>query len=155
MATITSANSTQYEALFVAEPASRQDAGLIGGVVRRSYAEYTVASADEIASDGVITMMKLPKGARIVGAKAVMPASGATGQFNIGWPVNGDLAADPDALFAGLDPGVAAVDSSLASTSAAWNKKLEAEATVQLVCLEITADSGGDSLELEVSYVID
>lgn len=156
MATITSAKSTQLTALEETEPREVVDASIQHGSVRRAYAEYTVAAGDEIGSDGVIDMMKLPKGARIVDASVVIPASGANGQFNVGWPANGDLAADPDALFATLDPGQAAVDADLdKSAAAAYNKKLEAEATIRLTCIEATADAGGDTIELEVFYVVD
>jgi hypothetical protein len=157
MATVTSAKSTQLTALEVTEPREVVDAGVQHASVRHAYAAYAVDAADEIGSDGVIQMLKLPKGARIVDAAIKIPASGATGQFDVGWAAGaeGDLAADQDALFAGLDPGDAAVDSELARTSAAYMKKLEEEATIQLTCLEATADSGGDEYELSVFYVID
>lgn len=155
MATVTSAKSTQLTALEVTEPREVVDAGVQHASVRHAYAEYTVDAADEVGSAGVIEMLKLPKGARIVDAAIKIPASGTGGQFNVGWALNGDLAADTDALFAALDPGDAAVDTTLLRTSAAYMKKLEDEATISLTCIEATADAGGEQIELSVFYVID
>lgn len=155
MATVTSAKSVELTAIEDTEPSVRQDASKIGGVKRVAYGSYTVDAADEIGSDGLIEMVKIPKGARITDAHLVIPASGATGQFDVGWAANGDLAADTDALFAAADPGDAAVDSRMAGTADAFMQKLAAEATIGMTCIEATEDSGGDTYELLVEYVLD
>lgn len=156
MATVTSAKSVELTQIEDTEPSDRLDAAKRGGVKRSVYATYVVGADDEIGSDGVIEMCKIPKGAYISNAHINIPASGATGQFDVGWAANGDLSADQDALFAGLDPGDAAVDADMDKDAAlGYMQKLADEATIQLTCLEATADAGGDTIELEIEYVLD
>ena len=147
-------------ALTAAKPPLKLDVTENHGRQRRSYDSFLIASADELALNDVIKMMKLPKGACIYDAMLSMPASGATGQVQIGWPVSSDglQVADLDALYtsAQADPGNAAIDKLvLSSVQAGYNLKLAAEVQVQMTAVEVTADAGGDLWELEVHYTLD
>tara|TARA_R100001086_G_scaffold240680_1_gene167029 strand:- start:9806 stop:10276 length:471 start_codon:yes stop_codon:yes gene_type:complete len=156
MATVTSAKSVELTQIEDTEPSDRLDAAKRGGVKRSVYATYVVDAADEIGSGGVIEMCKIPKGAYISNAHINIPASGTGGQFDVGWAANGDLSADLDAIFAAVDPGGAAVDADMdKDVAAAYMYKLDDEATIQLTCIEATADAGGDTIELEIEYVLD
>lgn len=127
------------------------------GRVRHLYDEYTVDTADEFGTSGLINAMKIPKGARIVEAHVVCPATGATGIFDIGWAAGagGLEAADADGLFVGIDPGAAAVDARIAGTVAGWNKTFLEEVQVQIDCTEVTADMGTKKIALSVFIVVD
>jgi hypothetical protein len=153
LTTVKGANLTNKEA----EPSVKIDASQEYGKLRIMYDSYTVDSADEFGTSGLIRMMKIPKGARLIDAEVSMPASGATGQFEVGWADSADLdedgnaveAADPNGIFTTQDPGDAAVDRSrMLSTVPGYMKRFDAEVEVQVDFTEATADSGGDTLEL-------
>lgn len=157
MATLTSVNSDSYANSYVTKPSVQIDVTLEKGRVRRAYASYTVDSADEFGTSGLINMFKLPKGARIIDASLVIPASGATGIVDVGWDAgdNSDETADANGIFAGADPGDAAVNATLDKTLAGYNRKFADTVNIQIDVTEATADSGGDEWELEILYVLD
>lgn len=155
MATLTTVKSvavTNNEA----EPSVKNSSALLGGVVRHYYDSYTVASADEFGTSGLIRMAPIPAGARVIYARCIIPASGATGKFDVGWAASsgGGEAADPNGFFSALDPGTAAVDAEMGDDLPGWNKTFSEEVEVQFDCSEATADSGGDTYELEMYYVV-
>lgn len=156
MATLTSVNGDN-RASEVASPAVKLDAAENKGKLRRLYDSYTIDAADEFGTSGLISMMTIPSGARIVDARFIAPASGATGICNIGWAAGatGAEAADDDGLFVLADPGGGAVDSKMSGTVAGYNKKFSEEVLVQIDVTEVTADSGGDTWQLEIFYVVD
>lgn len=156
LGTVLGVNATK----LAAKPPQKLDVTENHGRMRRSYDSFTLASADELAIGDIIKLSKLPEGARIVDAKLSMPASGATGQVKIGWPASadGNQAADDDALYtaAQADSGNAALDRlQLSSVQAGYNLKLDAEVQVQMEGVEVTADAGGDTWELEIWYTLD
>ena len=111
MATLTEvkgANLTLEEQV----PAEKINVGQAYGKLRVLYDSYTVDSADEFGTDGLIRLFTIPKGATLVDFEVSMPASGTTGIFDIGWAAgaNGDEAADPNGIINQVDPGAAAVD---------------------------------------------
>jgi len=155
MATIASTVKGAQNTNTTAVPSVLVDVSLQKGRVRRAYDSYTVASADELGTSALINFMLLPAGARIIDASLVFPASGATGTCDVGWTDNGTDGADADGLFASADPGGAAVDAKLDKTRPGYNQKFSEETQIQMSFSEITADSGGDTIELEVLYVVD
>lgn len=156
MATLTAVDGVNA-ASRKAEPSVKVEVSEQYGRVRRSYDSFAIDAADEFGTSGLIDMMKLPKGARIVDASLVMPASGATGIVDVGWDggLNGDETADPNGIFAAADPGDAAVDAKLDKTLPGYNRKFVDEVLIQIDVTELTADAGGDTWELEIYYVVD
>jgi hypothetical protein len=157
MATLTTVNSSQYADAYVDVPSDKLKAADKHGVLRRAYGSYTVDAADEFGTSGLINMFKLPKGATLVYARVAMEAAGATGIFDVGWDggTNSLETADPDGILASVDPGAAAVDALMPSTRPGYNKRFDDEVTIQVDWTEASADSGGDTLELECWYIVD
>lgn len=160
LTTVKGANLTNKEA----EPSVKIDASQEYGRLRVLYDSYTLDSGDEFGTDGLIRMFKIPKGARLIDAEVSMPASGANGQFEVGWAASEELdssgsaveAADPNGIFTTQDPGDAAVDRSrMLSTVPGYMKKFDAAVEVQVDFTEATADSGGDTLELVCIIAVD
>lgn len=125
------------------------------GNLRVLYDSYTVDSADEFGTDGLIRLFTIPKGARLIEFEVSMPASGATGVFDIGWAASDELdssgspveAADADGIMSQVDPGDAAVDrQAMLSTAPGYMKKFNAAVEVQAACAEATAAAAGKTL---------
>lgn len=158
MATLTTVNGVNAT-LRANVPSEKVAVQQQHGRVRVAYDSYTVDTADEFGTSGLINMMKIPKGARLVDAHVVCPATGATGIFDIGWAASTDaaatVAADADGIFAAIDPGAAAVDSRMAGTVAGWHKTFAEEVQVQCDCTEATADMGTLTIKLAIFYVLD
>lgn len=157
MATLTTvygANATKQQNQ---EPVAKVAANEDYGRLRVMYDSYTVDSADEFGTSGLINMMKIPKGAKLVYARTSMPASGATGIYEVGWAAGAGAveAADPDGIFTSQDPGDAAVDAEMPSTRPGYMKTFAEEVQVQVDFTEATADSGGDTLELLLFIAVD
>lgn len=136
-------------------PSSNLKPADMHGRIRRAYDYITLSGELSIAD--VIEMFKLPKGATIVDARFIGPSDGTTGQYDIGWSANGVDSAEVAGLFAGAaaDTGGGAKDIKLAGTSVGYNKLLSAETQIKLTVLEATTASTGDTLELEVFYIVD
>lgn len=156
MATLTSVNGAQ-RTNEIASPPVKLDVTLNKGKIRRLYDSYSIDAADELGTSGLISMMTIPAGARVVDARFVAPASGATGLVDIGWAASADgvEAADANGFFNQADPGAAAVDAKMGATLPGWNKKFSSPVLVQIDVTEITADSGGDTWHLEIFYVLE
>lgn len=146
-------NAVNFQASRVNEPAGKVSVKELHGRVRRLYDSYTLGA--ELAVNDVIKAGVLPSGAKIVDARIVAPADSAAGIVNMGWASNGKDAADPDGLFVGADFGGAALDSKMSAVVAGYNKELQAETELELVCTEATTDSTGNVLQWEVYYIVD
>lgn len=155
MATLTTVKGANLT-LVEQEVSEKLDVTQNYGKLRVLADSYTVGDDDEFGTSGLIRMFKIPKGARLIDARVAMPASGANGQFEVGWAASEDLdesgsaveAADPNGIFTTQDPGDAAVDARMSATVAGFLKRFDAEVEVQVDFTEATADSGGDTLEL-------
>lgn len=156
MATLTTVYGVNATKRDVTVPSVKIPANESYGRVRFVYDEYTVDTADEFGTSGLINCMKIPKGAKLVGAQVVCPATGATGIFDIGWAADaaGVVTADADGIFAGIDPGAAAVNSNLLAAAGAF-KTFDAEVQVQIDCTEVTADMGTLTIKLGLFFVVD
>lgn len=156
MATLTTVNGVNAT-LRANVPSDKVASQQQYGTLRHLYEEYTVGAGDEFGTSGLITCMKIPKGARVVEARVVCPATGATGIFDIGWAAGATSveAADADGLFVGIDPGAAAVDARMAGTVAAFNKTFAEEVQVQIDCTEATAAMATLKIALSIFIVVD
>lgn len=154
MATLTEVKSDQITDLE-AVPSVKLDASHSLGNIRVLRGSYTVDAADEFGTSGLIRLFEIPEGARLLDVQVSMPASGATGIFNLGWAAgaNGDEAADDDGIIALADPGGAALErQAMLSTVPGYLKKFSEAVEVQADFTEATADSGGDTLEV-IAYI--
>ena len=131
LTTVKGANLTNKEA----EPSVKIDASQEYGRLRVLYDSYTVDAADEFGTSGLIRMFSIPKNARLIDAEVSMPASGVTGTFDVGWAASAELdssgsaveAADPNGIFAAVDPGGGAIDrQQMSSTVPGYMKKFDA-----------------------------
>jgi len=144
---------SNYTKAYVNKPSEKAGTGEYNGHVKILFDEYVVPTANELATADFIYLGKLPKGARVLGGKVKTDAAGATGIFDIGYLANGVDAADADAFAASVDPGAAAVLQEL--NGVAIGKKFEAETTVLIDVTEVTADAGGDRIQVWIEYVVD
>lgn len=153
LTTVKGANLTNKEA----DPSVKIDASQEYGKLRVLYDSYTVDTADEFGTSGLVRLMTIPKGSRLIDAEVSMPAAGANGMFDLGWAASADLdedgvaveAADADGIIASADPGDAALErQKMLSTRPGYMKKFGAAVEVQADFSEATADSGGDTLEV-------
>jgi hypothetical protein len=157
MATLTSVDSVE-KTLTDASPTVKLDVTLQKGVIRRLYGSYLIDAADEFGTSGLISMFTIPAGARIIHGKTTMPVSASTGIYDVGWAASADAAeaADATGFFSQVDPGAAAVVGQLMlETVTGYNKRFASPVECQVDFTEATADSGGDTLELELWYVLD
>ena len=159
MAAITNDNSASYEAAYVTKPSVKLDVTLEKGRVRRAFAVYTIPTADEIGTDSLIKMFKLPIGARVVDARFKATDDLTSGIVVVGWDSGEDglETADADGFFGGteLDFGNADIDAKMLATANAWNRKFIDTVTVILDGTEASNASGDNTLELEVLYTLD
>ena len=163
MATLTTVKGV-YRTLQENVPSEALDVTANYGRVRVLYDYYTVASADEFGTDGLIRLFNIPKGARVLDFEVSVEAAGATGIFDLGWAASAELdsdgvavvAADADGFFAAVDPGAAAVNRQvMPSTRPGYMKKFDASVEVQADFTEVTADSGGDTFEFVCYIAVD
>ena len=145
-------------------PQEKLDVTQSYGKLRVLYDSYVIDAADEIGTSGLVRLFDIPKGARLISCEVGMPASGATGTFDLGWAASEELdssgttveAADADGIIAQADPGGAALEGQKMPASRPGYMKLFAGAVeVQADFSEITADSGGDTLEVTAFIVVD
>lgn len=153
LTTVKGANLTERETV----PSVKNDVTMSYGKLRVLYDSYTVDTADEFGTDGLVRLFTIPKGARLIHCEVSMQASGATGIFDLGWAASAELdsagtaieAADADGIIAAVDPGAAAIEKQLMpSTRPGYMKKFSASVEVQADWTEISADSGTDTLEV-------
>ncbi len=162
MATLTTVKGVN-RTLLENNPSEKLDVTQNYGRLRVLVDSYTVGTADEFGTSGLIRMMTIPKGARLIDAHVSMEAAGATGIFDVGWAASAELsggtaveAAAADGIFAAVDPGAAAINKQvMSSTVEGYLKKFGAAVEVQVDWSEVSADSGDDTLELVLFIVVD
>lgn len=142
-------NKKVYETL----PYAPANAGDVRGQVRHMIETLDLASVGAALTDGDYIKLgsRLPKGARILDFKAVLPVD-AAGVLDFGWEATADEAADTKGFIDG-----AVNDTAIAEVSAsAGNKYKQFSAEVQLVAEVITTFTGevGD-LIVSVLYILD
>lgn len=158
MATIASEVKGAHRTNLDANPSLKVAASDQKAPIRVLYDSYAIDSADEIGTSGSILMMTIPKGARIIDSEVNAPASGGTGEAQIGWKESAESAAesaDADGFYTSdqFDPGDAAiVRKKLANTEAAYGKTFSEAVDVVFDITEVTADAGGDTWELYILY---
>ena len=145
-----------YQAALVDEPSSKVSVKDLHGKKRGAYDSITLGA--EVALNDVIYIAQLPKGAKLIDARVVMPSDGTSGQYDIGWLSNGSDAADQDGIFAGateVDSGAGAVDAKMLGTAAGYHKEFANATDIVATCIEATTASSGDKLQFELEYVVE
>ncbi len=157
-------------------PSEKAPAGENPGKVHWLYDDYSWAT-DSVIAD-VVTLMQIPKGARIVDAVVKANDHGSAGQYDIGYAASAELdsagsaveAADDDALFNEFNPegtggnvaslggggllggtGIGAVN----TAGAALFKSFSAAVNVTITVTEASNVGTGVNIKLGVAYVID
>ncbi len=128
------------------------------GRVRVLQDSYTQSASDEFGTSGIINMMKIPKGARVVDGILAITTSGSAGKFEVGWAAGatGTEVADANGLYEEVDPGNAALTGQrMSSVVAGFNKTFAEEVQVQLDCTEATAGGAAAVYELTLFIVVD
>lgn len=157
MATTFGLNATLRD---VNVPSSKIKSNEGGGRVQMAYDEVTFSS--EPATNDVVNMMKLPKGAKIVDAAVVWAATGGSvGNIGLGW------AASSDGVEAASAQGLIASVSTVAAGSSRTNdsgnagaagnmKTFASECQVQLLVVAGTTGGAfnGKKFKVMVQYVI-
>lgn len=153
MATLTTVSGVN-RTLQETSPSEMLDVTQNYGNLRVLYDKYTVATADEFGTNGLIRLFDIPRGARLISFQTSVEAAGATGIYDIGWAASVELAADgtaleaadPDGIMQAVDPGAAAViRQEMPNTRPGFMKKFAASVEVQADFTEATADSGDDT----------
>lgn len=156
MSTLTTVSGANY-AHTQASPPEMIPAKEQYGRVRHLYDSYTLATGDNFGTSGLINMMKIPKGARVIGGQFVSPDLGTTGIVDIGWAASDDAveAADADGLFVAVDIGGVAGNSYMNGAVAGWQKTFAAEVQVQVDFTEASAGSGSRVIQLMLLICVD
>jgi len=144
--TVKGVNRTLQEAV----PSSKLDVSLNYGKLRVLYDSYTVASADEFGTDGLIRLFTIPKGARLIDFETSCATSATTGQYHIGWAASSDgvETADADGIMATVDPGNAPVARQKMTVDAAgYMKKFASAVEVQADFIEASGDLGAERID--------
>lgn len=157
MSTLTTVYANNYIASLITQPPVKLDVQQHYGRVRHLYDKYTQATGDAFGTSGLINMMTLLIGMRLVDAINKCAATGATGQYEIGWAADAAAveAADPDGIFTTQDPGAAAVGAHMLQSVPGWQKQFTANVVVQVDWTEAQADNGTGAVELALFVVID
>ena len=152
MATVYGVNATKK---YINNPSEKIPAREETGKGRWIYDKY-VFPANVFAVNDLISLMKLPKGAKILGAIVKAPSLGTTGIFDLGILANGVDAADQDFFVASADAGGQAVQkNNLSSLAAGTFVELGAETQVLLKCTEATDAALGLTIEVAVNYSVE
>ena len=162
MSTLTEVSGVNYAHDLEAPPAM-VPAQQRYGRVRHLYDSYVLATGDNFGTSGLINLMKIPKGARVIGGHCYSPSLGTTGIFDIGWAASAELdssgvaleAADADGLFVSQDAGGQAVDNDMSGAVAGWQKTFAAEVQVQADFSEASDGSGSRTISVCLLIVVD
>jgi len=148
-------NSTEYAAAYVTEPASKLQPDKLNGKIRRIYSSITI-SGNVLAIGDTLSFCKLPANAVIIEARFQCADLGTTGVLDLGWAASADAneAADPNGIISGMD-ATAAIDSAMAWTDAAFNKRFAEEVDIQAVATTATDAADGLVAQVEIRYIVD
>lgn len=148
---------SQYNNAFVAVPKTEISVKDYNGKVRSIYATWVPAA--ELAVSDIVKLAKLPAGAKLIYAHAVIPDSGATGTIHVGWAASDNAveAADNDGVFASLAPGAAAINAemNMNSSTAGVHKTFAAAVDLQIECTVVTTAATGATWKFRFDYVVE
>lgn len=151
MASIYGVNATKA---FVNVPSDKVDVTDWGAKVRHVYDTYVVTAAPSAGDK--LYMGKLPKGAKVIGARLVTPDLGTVGVLNVGYEYinSADGSAVTNAFFASVDVHTSALNSTMAGTEAGYMYELAGEAYL-VVNITTAWDATSGTIKLSVSYVLE
>lgn len=145
--------SNQFNSAYVADPISKLEPKEYQGMVRRIFADITLGA--ELAVNDIVKLCKLPANAAIIEARIVAPG-GLSGTLQLGWSAGsaGLEAADNDGIIPNLS-GSAAIDSSMAWSAPAFNKRFVESVDIELLASVATTGFSGDKIQFELRYIVD
>jgi hypothetical protein len=136
---------------YNAKPAVNYPPGEFNGLPHVIYDEYTLLA--DAGNGDIVKMGRLPKGARIIGAKVIGPDLGGTGTLNLGHTTDGVLSAQAAGFISGADSSGQAFAVSGAGVS--LGQKLSAEVDIELTFVGVTASATGKKVQTIVEYILD
>lgn len=147
--------SNQYNSAFIAQPSEKLEAAEDGGRIRRKYAKFDASS--ELSAGDVVKFLRLPSGATLMDCRLISPDWGTTGQADLGWQDadGGSSETDADGIFQDQDMNTAAVDANMGGTMPGFNKEFSKAVDVIMTVDAASTALSGNSVEVEVKYVID
>ncbi len=153
LTTVYGANNTIRDQTI---PAPKLKASNNYGRLRILYDEYTLATGDNFGTSGLIKMMKIPAGAKLIQAHIHSPDLGTTGIVDVGYAASADgvEVADADGIFAQADCGGVALNAWM-TDGAALGKEFAAEVEVQIDFTEASAGSGSRVIKLSLFIAVD
>ena len=157
MATLTTVYGVNNTKTNVTLPTVKVPACEAGGRVRHLYDAYTVGAGDDFGTSGLVKLMTIPKGARVVGMQLVCPDLGTTGQFEVGWAASAESGAeiaDPNGFFTTVT-ATSAVDSNMSGALPGWNKTFSEAVEVQIDFTQATDVAAGLTIKISLLYVLD
>lgn len=125
------------------------------GFARRMvmYDEYTLLA--DLAVNDVIQLMRIPKGARVIGGALKYGAGGGTAALNLGWAASADGVETAAATgFFSAQSIVSAGATTLAAASVGFFKKFDAEVQVRAVATAVTSGATGIKIALALDVAI-
>ncbi len=148
----------QYTNAFVTVPKAEISARDYNGKIRSIYATWVPAA--ELAVNDVVNLAKMPAGAKLIFAHAVIPDTGATGTLEIGWAAsaNGTSEAAASAgIFASFNAAAAAnnIKMELDSAVSGLHKTFAAEVDLQVKCTAVTTAITGVTWKFRFDYVVE
>lgn len=146
-------NATLRESNVPSEKIRTQDQH---GRMRIAHDELTFT--DELTTSDVLTLMKLPAGAKIYEVEINTDDLGTTGILDVGWAASaeGGEVADDNGLYAALDVKAAAnARLKIVNSVAGFQKRFTEEVEIQVVPSENTDVATGQTLSLTIWYVVD
>jgi len=134
-----------YKKAYVDKPSSKIPTGEVSGEIKFAYDEITLGQAIIAVNDVIKTSLRVTKGAKVINAGILIPASlGTTGMFTLGRAASSLNVADPDSLVGTADAGgQAALAISTAAAVDLLKDIEEDELMFDLTCTEATTAATG------------
>lgn len=143
-----------YKKAYVDKPSAKIAPGESIGAVKFSYDEITLGQAVIALNDVIKTSLRVTKGAKIMDAGILIPASlGTTGIFSLGRAASALNVADPDSLVVAADAGGQAALAKATAASVDLLKDIEEdELMFDLTCTEATSAANGLKIKVWIQW---
>jgi hypothetical protein len=127
------------------------------GKLRKLIEQYVLADADTLESDAEVLMMKIPEGAKLVGAKVTTSGALGSATIDIGWKAGakGLEAGSADGIIDGLDVSSAVNQGGVLATEGGFMKEFLEEVDVFLTAKAQLAGTGAQTITVELDIVVE
>ena len=143
-----------YKKAYVNRPVEKIPTGEVSGESKFAYDEITLPQNAIALNDVIKTSLRVTKGAKILDAGILIPASlGTTGIFSLGRAASSLNAADPDSLVVSADAGGQAALAKATAASVDLLKDIEEdELMFDLTCTEATTAANGLKIKVWIQW---